>query len=143
MQFEESPDLNSYKEGLPEPPPGPGAQRKRFRVFLLLIMFLVLLLSVVNFMGSQTAALLTQTGKVTGAVIDQDGDPFRGEIFVLGTDLAVSTDTEGRFNLDRVPAGSQLIIVADDLLGREFPVQVLPGEAAEMGQIQFVPTATR
>jgi hypothetical protein len=64
------------------------------------------------------------------------------EIFILGTELAVSTDATGHFAMDRVPAGAQSLIVADDLFGREFPIQVVVGETIDVGQLQFIPTAT-
>jgi hypothetical protein len=142
MQLEQSPGFDQYKDGLPEPPPDPAIRRKRFRLFLLALLLLVLALSAINFLGSKSAAILTGTGAISGTVIGPDGEPFQGEIFVLGTDLQTTTDADGRFFLDRVPAGPRLLIVADDSLGREFPLQVIPGETVDMGQIQFVPTAT-
>lgn len=142
MKFEESPQFDQYKDGLPEPPLDPEVRRRRFRIFLLIVLLFVLLLTGVNFMGSQTASFLSGTGAVTGVVIDENGQPFQGEIFILGTELAVSTDVDGRFVMDHVPAGLQSLIVADDLIGREFPVEVKAGETVDMGQIQFFPTAT-
>ncbi|MFZ5819131.1 MAG: hypothetical protein ACOYYJ_04440 [Chloroflexota bacterium] len=142
MQLEQSPGFDQYKDGLPEPPPDPAIRRKRFRLLLLALLLLVLALSAINFLGSKSAAILTGTGAVSGTVVGQDGSPFQGEIFVLGSDLRTTTDADGRFFLDRAPAGPQLLIVADDSLGREFPVQVVSGETVDMGQIQFVPTAT-
>lgn len=142
MKLEQSPDFEQYKDGLPEPPPDPTVRRKRFRILLLALLLLVFALSALNFLDSKSAAILTGTGTVSGTVVGPDGEPFQGEIFVLGTDLRTTTAADGRFSLDRVPAGPRLLIVADDSLGREFPVQVVSGETVEMGQIQFVPTAT-
>jgi hypothetical protein len=142
MRLEKSPGFEQYKDGIPDPPPDPADNRRRFRMVLLAALLLVLLLSIGNFLGSQTAALLTGTGSVTGTVIDEQGQAFRGEIFILGTELAVSTDPNGHFAMDRVPAGAQSLIVADDLFGREFPIQVVAGETIDVGQLQFVPTAT-
>lgn len=142
MQLEQSPGFDQYKDGLPEPPPDPTRRRKRFRLLLLALLLAVLVLSALNFFGSKSAALLLGNGAVTGVVVGQDGQPFHGQVFILGTELSSATDADGRFFLDHVPAGAQILIVADDALGREFPVEVLPGETVEMGQIQFVPTAT-
>lgn len=142
MRLEQSPVFDQYKDGLPEPPTDPEGKRKRFRFILLVVLLLVLALIGVNFLGSRSAAILTKTGAVRGVVLDQDGQPFRGEIFILGTELATSTNADGSFALERVPAGSRLIIVADDLIGREFPVEVVSGETVDMGQVQFFPTAT-
>jgi hypothetical protein len=66
-------------------------------------------------------------------VVDQSGAPFHGRIFILGTKLAAVTDSNGRFQLDRVPAGAQSLIVADNLVGRDFPVQVIAGQTADVG----------
>jgi hypothetical protein len=35
--------------------------------------------------------------------------------------------------MHRVPAGAQSLIVADELFGREFPIQVVAGEAIDGG----------
>ncbi len=142
MRLEKSPEFDQYKGGLPEPPPDPARRQKRFRAVLLVLLVFVLFLSLFNFLGSRTAALLAGTGVVTGRVVDAQGSAFRGEVFVLGTELGVPTGPDGRFALDRVPSGEQTLIVADDLFGREFPVRVVAGEVVDVGQIQFVPTAT-
>lgn len=142
MQLEQSPGFDQYKDGLPEPPPDPAVRRKRFRLLLLVFLLVVLALSALNFLGSSSMALLTGSGSVTGVVVGQDGQPFQGQVFILGTELSAATGPDGRFFLDQVPAGAQILIVADDALGREFPVEVVAGETVEMGQIQFVPTAT-
>ena len=142
MRFDESPSLETYKDGLPEPPPDPSVRRKRFRIVLLIALLAVLFLGAVNFLQSQTAGFLLDTGAVTGMVVDENGKPFQGEVFILGTELAVAPDANGYFALDRVPAGQQSLIVADELFGREFPINVIAGETVDIGQIQFVPTAT-
>ncbi|GAB4505086.1 MAG: hypothetical protein Fur0043_20810 [Anaerolineales bacterium] len=142
MQLEKSPGFDQYKDGLPEPPPDPALRRRRFRLVLLTLLLAILALSAINFLGSKSAAILSGNGAVTGVVVGPDGQPFQGQIFILGTELSAATDANGRFFLDHVPAGAQILIVADDALGREFPIEVIPGETVEMGQIQFIPTAT-
>ncbi len=142
MQLEQSPGFDQYKDGLPEPPPDAEAKRKRFRLLLLALLLVVLTLSALNFLGSKSMSILSGTGAVTGVVVDRDGQPFQGQIFILGTELSAAVDANGRFFLDNVPAGAQILIVADDALGREFPVEVIAGETVEMGQLQFIPTAT-
>jgi hypothetical protein len=142
MQFEESPSLDKYKDGLPEPPPDPAVKRKRFRIVLLIVLLLVLFLGTVNFLQSQMAGLLLETGAVSGMVLDEDGNPFQVEVFILGTELAVVIDANGYFVMDRVPAGQQSLIVADEEYGNEFPITVIAGGTIDVGQIQFVSTAT-
>ena len=140
MQFEESPKFSTYKDGIPEPPPDSGAKQKRFRILLLGVLLLVLALGIYNFSQSKTAALLTSTGSVVGTAVDQNNQPFEGEIFILGTDLETTCDTNGRFLLERVPAGEQTLVVADDAFAREFPITVLAGKTVDVGQVQFIPT---
>ncbi len=142
MNLEESPSLETYKDGLPEPPPDPSLRRKRFRIIVLLVLLTVLFLGTANFLQSQTAGLLLETGSVTGMIIDENGQPFQGEVFILGTELAVVIDANGYFVMDSVPAGQQSLIVADEEYGNEFLINIIAGEAIDVGQIQFVSTAT-
>lgn len=142
MTLEKSPKLSDYKDGMPEPPVNPDVRRKRFRIIILITLLFVLILGGINFMDTPTAALLTGRGSVQGTIIDAEGMPFLGYIFILGTDLETQTDMHGYFVLDNVPAGEQSLIVADELFGREFPILVVAGETVDVGQIQFVPTAT-
>ena len=142
MKFENSPSLGEYKHGLPERPPDSTTRRRRLRIVILIVLLFVLLLGAANLMKSQTGGILMGTGAVRGVVVDQNGAPFHGRIFILGTKLAAVTDSNGRFQLDRVPAGAQSLIVADNLVGRDFPVQVIAGQTADVGQIEFIPTAT-
>ncbi len=142
MNLEESPSLETYKDGLPEPPPDPSLRRKRFLIIVLLVLLTVLFLGTANFLQSQTAGLLLETGSVTGMIIDENGQPFQGEVFLLGTELAVVIDANGYFVMDSVPAGQQSLIVADEEYGNEFLINIIAGEAIDVGQIQFVSTAT-
>jgi hypothetical protein len=74
--------------------------------------------------------------------VDVDGKPFQGRIFILGTELATQTDENGNFELGGVPDGEQVLIVADDSVGRDFDIQVATGAQLELGEIQFISTAT-
>ena len=55
-----------------------------------------------------------QTGSIAGTVIDaRDGTPLeKVSVRVLGTTLATVTTSEGRFQLDGVPADTTVLLVA-------------------------------
>jgi hypothetical protein len=74
--------------------------------------------------------------------VDENGQPFKGKVFILGTKLITETDASGNFELSRVPAGNRTLVVADELSGRAFEIQVATASELQMGQIRFQPTAT-
>ena len=142
MQFDESPNLDQFKDGMPENLPKPDAGRRKFRIILLVTFIVVTLIGFALVLKeNNTLATLTSTAVVRGRVVDNSGLPFKGEIFILGTELKTQTDANGNFELSRVPSGKQLLIVADNLIGRDFPIQVITATTLEMGEIRFEPTA--
>jgi hypothetical protein len=142
MQFDESPDLDQFKDGMPENVPDPDAGRRKFRIVLLITFIVVTLIGFTLVLKeNNTLATLTNTAVVRGRVVDESGLPFSGEIFILGTELKTQTDANGNFEPNRVPSGEHILIVADDLIGRDFPIQVTTATTLEMGEIRFEPTA--
>jgi hypothetical protein len=142
MQFDESPDLDQFKDGMPDHMPEPHTGRRRFRIVLLITFIVVTLIGLALVLKeNNTLATLTSTAVVRGRVVDENGLPFNGEIFILGTNLKTKTDANGNFELSRVPSGEQVLIVADDLIGRDFSIQVTTATILEMGEIRFEPTA--
>ncbi len=81
------------------------------------------------------------TGAVTGVVCDGQGRPLGGvQVFVAWRpDLMARTGPDGRFLLEDVPPGEQLIVLAVDDLGQEHRLWV-PRAAApvDMGTVRFV-----
>ncbi len=142
MRFDESPNLEQFKDGMPETMPDPATGRRNFRI-VLLIMFIVVTLIGFSLVlkENNTLAILTSTAIVRGRVIGENGLPFNGEIFILGTELKTQTDQNGNFELSRVPSGKQVLIVADELIGRDFSIQVTTATLLEMGEIRFETTA--
>ena len=140
MGFENSPSLKDYAEGLPSQPPDRQPGRKRLWIGIGSMFFLIVVLALVNMQSSETPALLTGSDTVIGTVVDEAGKPLQAEVFVLKTDLEAQTDANGRFVLEGVPAGSQVVVVAYLGAGREYPVVVHTGTDTDIGQIQFVST---
>jgi hypothetical protein len=142
MQFDESPNLDQFKDGMPDHMPDPHVGRRRFRVVLLITFIIVTLIGLALVLKeNNTLATLTSTAIVRGRVVDESGLPFSGKIFILGTDLKTQTDVNGNFELSRVPSGKQVLIVADELIGRDFSIQVTTATTLEMGEIRFETTA--
>jgi len=142
MSFENSPNLNNFKEGLPEKLSDPAPGKKRIRITLVILFFAAVLLSVANFMQSQSATLLLGNGAVQGIAVNETGQPFAGgEVFIVGVEKIVQTSADGSFLLKNIPAGNRELVVADANTGRVYPIQVIAGQTINIGQVQFIPTA--
>ena len=79
---------------------------------------------------------LAQTGTVSGSVLDrQTGDPLVGAIiFLEGTQIGITCDVEGRFQLFDVPVGTY--VLASSMIGYQdasiIGVEVQDGEVAKL-----------
>ncbi len=141
MSFEKSPSLENFKDGLQLPPADPSARQRRMRVMLLIAFMFVLLLAIANFFRSPFSDQLFGTGTVTGVVLDAQGQPFHGEVLVLGTNQGTRTALDGSFSLGHVPSGMQSLIILDEQGGNEIRIQLAPGQALNLGEIRFTGTA--
>jgi len=142
MSFDNSPSLDQFKDGMPEKLPDPSGRAKKFRILLLVITLIVVLIGFsVVIKDTDTLENLTATGVVRGRVVDVSGQAFHGRVFILGTQLLTQTDVNGNFELSRVPAGEQTLIVADELIGRDFTIQVSTASELQVGEIRFETTA--
>ena len=143
MPLDDAPTFDQFPDGLPEKMPDPNQAAKRFRILLLVITLIVALTGFsVVLKNTRTLENITATGLVRGRVVDKTGQPFHGRVFILGSKAATETDANGYFELSRVPSGEQTLIVADDLIGRDFKIQVSTASELQMGEIRFYPTAT-
>jgi hypothetical protein len=142
MSFEESPSLDDYQNGFPEKLPDPSVKKRRVRLALGIFLGVVLMLGVANFLQSQTGSLLLGTGAIQGSVIDGLGAPFMGDVFVIGNDQIVHTSSDGTFILKGIPSGDRSLIIANARTGQEYFVRVVAGQTLDIGQVQFLVTAT-
>ncbi len=141
MQIDESSSFDEFLGKTPKKQADPVRHRK-FRIILISLTLLVGVIAIATVLKNTNALdVIKGTGTIAGSVIDENGLPFQGDIFILGTDLATKTDANGAFEISGVPSGEQSLIVADSLIGREFIVQVNGASKLQMGQIQFLPTA--
>jgi len=141
MPLEESPSLDKYKDGIPEPPQDSSQQQRRVRVLLLASFLVVLMLTFANFLRSPISGQYLGTGTVTGRVFTVNGEPFHGEIVILGVNRSVQTADDGTFLVERVPSGAQSLIILDGKGGTEVRVEVKSGQNQNVGEIIFVGTA--
>jgi hypothetical protein len=142
MSFEESPSLDDYKKGLPEKLPELPNNKRRIRLALVIFFGVVLLLLVANFLQSGKVNLLMGTGSIRGRAVDGNGSPFVGDVFIVGIDQIIRTSTDGSFLLESIPAGDQSLVVANATSGQEYPVRIVAGQTVDVGQVQFLVTAT-
>ncbi len=142
MAFENSPSLDEFQNGIPKKMPNQSERRKRIQILLILFVALLLVLLGMNFANSNAANILAAKGSITGQALDENGNPFHGDILILGTELQTSTQADGTFLIEKVPAGARVLVLANAYAGYEFPVQVIAGDTVAIGQIQFISTAT-
>jgi hypothetical protein len=141
MSFEKSPSLDDYKEGLPENRPDLSGGKKRMRIVLGIVFSIALILAIANFWQSETASLIMGTGSVQGIAVDAQGSPFAGDVFVVGVDQIAKAASDGSFLLERIPAGSHTLVVADAAAGWEYPIKIIAGQTTNIGQVKFISTA--
>ena len=142
MSFEKPPSLDDFTNIIPEAPKQTTPPQKRVRLLFAGFGVLVLVLGLLNLWKSDLTAPLRGTGTIQGIAVDINGKPFQGDIFVEGTRLAAKTNADGSFILKDIPAGKQLIVVANGTSGREFPADIQAGQVTNLGTIQFKSTET-
>lgn len=141
MNFEQSPSLKDFKHGLQEDQP-PKKRLSLPQLVILVLLVSVIGLSVVVFIRSDNQQLVRGVGSIRGSVVNEQGQPFQAEIYILGSEILSKADSNGYFEISGVPAGKQYLIVADEYVGHEFQIAVLPGEMLDVGVLRFISTAT-
>ncbi len=125
---------------IPTPPPSPT--QKRMRMAIIALSALVAFLLVVKVLPSITDGFSAiGSGVIVGQVVDGYGRPLSAELIVERTDIIVQTDTDGRFELRGVPRGAQILLVANDGIGVEYPVNIRFGQTVDVGAVQAEVTA--
>ena len=140
MPRNDSPSLDDYAGGLPSLAPVRTDRHRLAWIAVGILALVALLLGGAILARNNASGLLSGSGIVVGEVVDENSAPLQASVFVLGADTEAQTDSKGHFELKRVPAGPQTIIVAHLGAGREFHVTVDAGSITDMGQIRFVST---
>ncbi|MEW6285594.1 MAG: carboxypeptidase-like regulatory domain-containing protein [Chloroflexota bacterium] len=140
--FEKDPSLKEFENGLPDLPPAAETGKRRMRRLIAALAVLVLFLgflSVVN--GQFGGQVVLGKGAVEGVVLTSSGEPFRGEVLILGSNQSVRTNADGSFRLENVPAGEQSLIILAENGGNEVRIHISRGETYQLGVVRFVETA--
>jgi len=137
--MENSPSLEQYKQGIPEPPPDPAIRRKKLRIAIGILAGLIIVLSLVYFVVQRSAAAAANSGAVTGRVVLADGTPVLAEVFLAGSEQVVNTDADGRFTLANLPVGQHKIVVAFEYQGQEVAVDLSAGVLTDIGSVTVEP----
>lgn len=87
------------------------------------------------------AQIVSGKGAVEGVVLTSSGEPFQGEVLILGSNQTVRTNADGSFRLENVPAGEQSLILLAENGGNEIRIHISRGETYQLGVIRFVETA--
>jgi len=141
MSLDKSPTLNDFKDGLIQPEPGDSPGLKRIRAIMISLIVLIAFMSITLLFRSSILEVFSGYGTVYGNAINDNGAPFIGNVYVMGTDLQTTTDSSGYFELHNVPAGSNLVVIADQSIGYDYPVMIKSGEVVNIGVLRFKSTA--
>ncbi len=140
MPLEKSPDLNDFDfspQTSEETATSTNSRKKGFRYLLAGLAVLVLLMAFANF-GGGLSNPLQGSGTIRGVVLDERGQPLQNaSIKIMGSNLSAPITTDGSFELQRVPAGTQSLVVLDRYTGQEIPFVLANGEILDFGTIQF------
>lgn len=141
MGFENSPKIDEFSGGIPPKLIDQKSRRRWFWLLFSILSLLLIALLTVRLIQSGGVDLLKSTGSISGMIVDEGGEPVQAEIIVFNTDRYAVTESDGKFILDDVPTGNQVVVVGYQGAGFEFPVQVNAGVSTSMGQIQILTTA--
>ncbi len=111
------------------------------RIIIAILALTLLILLGVNFFTSPAARILSGKANVQGHVVDEHGLPVSARVIIFGTELSATTNPDGVFILNGVPAGSQMLVIAYNISAIEIPITVIPGQDMDIGQVQFKVTA--
>ncbi|EFO81613.1 hypothetical protein OSCT_0468 [Oscillochloris trichoides DG-6] len=115
--------------------------RVAVRIGTLILAIILVILVIIKIAQSPMAATIGGYGSISGIVIDSSGQPTTAEIIIEQTNLITATDANGRFVIEKVPAGAHLLVVARDNLGVEYPIVAIAGNSVDIGQVEVVTTA--
>jgi hypothetical protein len=141
MPLEDSPKVEQYSNGIPDPLPDRQGKKKQSWTVIWVLAALAVVLAGVLFFRSDTFSGIMGVGVVNGQVIDQTGKPVQAQIMIEGTQLTSPTDVNGQFSLANVPAGDRLLVAGYQGMGFEVPVQIPAGGTVNVGQVRVSATA--
>ena len=138
MKFVNSPKVVYQPDGLP-----PASVSKRpliFRIIIGIAIFLAIGLNLYVFIRADvpTIALSNNSG-AEGMVIDGENHPVPN-VLVFSAEfptVSTTTDANGRFQLNRLPAGVNRLVVVRNNVGQEFYVTLNDGKMTRVNYLTF------
>lgn len=93
--------------------------------------------------------VMAQTGNISGRVIDDTNQPLPGATVLLkGTSISASTDVNGYFKLQKIPTGTQTLVITflgfekfEEIVNANNPVNVniqLKASSVELAQVAVI-----
>ncbi|MBI5304026.1 MAG: carboxypeptidase regulatory-like domain-containing protein [Chloroflexi bacterium] len=139
MSFVNSPAVQYTTDGKPRERLGCGSQVAR--VLTVVLMVLALALVAYPLLGTNLASRVARSdGAVRGVVVGAQEQPLaEAQVFLVAApDVTVTTQADGRFALDALPSGAQVLIVVVNEIGQEYPVNILSGAITEVGVLAYL-----
>lgn len=138
MKFVNSPKVEYQPDGLPR-----ASISKRpliFRYIIGITIFLALSLNLYVFIKADiTTIALSNNSGAEGMVIDDENRPL-SNVLVFSADfptVSTTTDENGRFQLNHLPAGVNRLVVVRNNVGQEFYVTLNEGKMTRIDYLNF------
>jgi hypothetical protein len=125
------PDLSKgfvYNEPKPE-------GNTKLRLILIAVIGVLFLLVLLRMGQSSLRTNLQATGSVNGYAVNEIGMPIQVEVMVYGTDIMVTSDEIGYFEIDGVPVGERSVIVAYGYIASEVIIEVVANDESSVGYV--------
>ena len=142
MKFVNSPKVEYQPDGLPR-----ARESKRpfyFRILIGIVLFLALGLNLYVFVRADVAATVTQENSgASGMVIDGENRPVPNVLIFSAEspDNSTTTDENGRFLLENLPAGVNRLVVVRNNVGQEFFVTLTANRTTRVDYLNFLAPA--
>lgn len=138
MDFDnKSPSLEEYKDGIPRQ----KKERPWLKWVLRGLMVVFAIVSLVSFSllytSSNEGMATLGRGSISGSVLDENGQPLKGKVFVQKTDREYTLAEDGSFQIGSVPAGVRSLIIVNNGAAKEIPVNVVAGQSLNLGELRF------
>ncbi|GJM41203.1 MAG: hypothetical protein DHS20C20_14850 [Ardenticatenaceae bacterium] len=138
MNFVNSPKVEYQPDGLP-----PARVSKRplmFRIFIGVSIFLALSLNLYVFIQADiTTIAFNNNSGAEGMVIDGENRPLPN-VLVFSAEfptVSTTTDENGRFQLNHLPAGVNRLVVVRNNVGQEFYVTLSEDKTTRVDYLNF------
>lgn len=138
MKFVNSPKVEYQPDGLPR-----ARQSKRpiiFRTIIGITIFLAIGLNLYVFLRADLATIALQNNSgAEGMVIDNENRPLPN-LLVFSAEyptLSTTTDKNGRFQLNNLPAGVNRLVVVRNNVGQEFYVTLAENQTTRVDYLSY------